>query len=54
MKGILIDGDLTPKENKEMEQLQSVYCMSCRKMLGKISGKAELKCQRFKTINAFH
>ena len=54
MKKTLLDDELIPKGNKGMEQLQSVYCMSCRKMLGKISGKAELKCQRCKTINAFH
>ena len=54
IQGISIDDKLTSKENEDTERLQPVYCMSCRKLLGKINGKAELKCHRCKTMNAFH
>ncbi|RDU35481.1 hypothetical protein DRW41_17220 [Neobacillus piezotolerans] len=41
-------------EAKESKELQAVHCMKCGKMLGKIEGKAEIKCTRCKTINAYH
>lgn len=37
-----------------VRQPEAVYCMKCNKMLGKISGLAEIKCTRCKTINAYN
>lgn len=38
-------------DKKHYDELIELHCSSCNKMLGKISGKAEIKCPRCKTIN---
>ena len=36
-----------------IEDLKTVRCRKCKKLLGKVSGEAEIKCARCGTTNTF-